>query len=223
MKFAIYGTGGFGREVAPLVREHWLHSVDQSDVEPDIVFVDDDEHRPVTANGLPVISFDDLRSPTHRDREIVVAIGNGRVRQTIEAKCLDAGLRMGTVNASSARTMDEVEIGAGTILCGFVTLTSNVHIGRSFHANIYSYVAHDCVIGDYVTFAPRVCCNGNVHIDDHVYVGTAAMFVQGTRDEPLMIGEGAVIGMGSVVTKSVPAYTMVVGNPARAIRTIERP
>lgn len=48
-------------------------------------------------------------------------------------------------------------------------------IGRSFHANIYSYVAHDCIIGDYVTFAPSVKCTGNVVIEDCVYIGTGAM------------------------------------------------
>ena len=88
-------------------------------------------------------------------------------------------------------------------------------IGTHFHANIYSYVAHDCVIGDYVTFAPRVSCNGNVHIEDDVYIGTGAVIEQGTPDKPLVIGKGATIGMGAVVTKDVPPGAVVVGNPAR--------
>ena len=81
--------------------------------------------------------------------------------------------------------------------------------------NIYAYIAHDCVIGDYVTFAPNVHCNGNVHVHDHAYIGTGAIIKQGTTSKPLVIGEGAVVGMGAVVTKDVPPFTTVIGNPAK--------
>ena len=110
-----------------------------------------------------------------------------------------------------------MEIGEGSLLCPFSCLTSNIKIGKFFHANIYSYVAHDCIIGDYVTFAPGVKCNGNIHIEDHAYIGTGAVIKQGTPDKPLVIGKGAIVGMGAVVTKSVPAGVTVVGNPARIL------
>ena len=102
----------------------------------------------------------------------------------------------------------------GAILCPFVTLTSNIQIGRHFHANLYSYVEHDCVIGDFVTFAPGVHCNGNVVIEDGAYIGAGAVIKQGLPGKPLVIGAGAVVGMGAVVTKSVPSGATVVGNPA---------
>ena len=86
--------------------------------------------------------------------------------------------------------------------------------GRFFHLNIYSYVAHDCRIGDFVTFAPDVHCNGAVIIEDYAYIGTGAMIKQGTPDKPIVIGRAAVVGMGAVVTKSVAPFTTVVGNPA---------
>ena len=95
-----------------------------------------------------------------------------------------------------------------------MTLTSNIIIGKNFHANIYSYIAHDCVIGDNVTFAPSVKCNGNVIIEDDVYIGTGAIIHQGKQNRPLKIGEGAIIAAGSVVTKSIPEGMTVFGNPA---------
>jgi acetyltransferase-like isoleucine patch superfamily enzyme len=103
------------------------------------------------------------------------------------------------------------------VLSPFVTLTSNIRIGRHFHANLYSYVEHDCVIGDFVTFAPGVQCNGNIVIEDHAYIGAGAVIKQGKPGQPLIIGRGAVVGMGAVVTKSVAAGATVVGNPARPL------
>ena len=105
----------------------------------------------------------------------------------------------------------------GAIICGRTMITDNVTIGRFFHCNIYSYVAHDCVIGDFVTFGPRVSCNGNVRIDDHAYVGAGAVIRQGAPGRPLVIGKGAVVGMGAVVVRDVAPCTTVVGNPARPL------
>src|SRR5690606_10466985 len=91
-----------------------------------------------------------------------------------------------------------VEIGEGAVFCSNTMVTGSARIGKQFQCNIYSYVAHDCVIGDYVTFAPRVSCNGNVHIEDFAYIGTGAVIKQGTPDKPLRIGRGATVGMGAV-------------------------
>jgi len=52
-----------------------------------------------------------------------------------------------------------------------------------------------------------------VEIDDDVWIGARAIIFSGVR-----IGRGASIGAGSVVTKSVSSYAVVVGNPARCIR-----
>jgi acetyltransferase-like isoleucine patch superfamily enzyme len=108
-------------------------------------------------------------------------------------------------------------LGEGSFISAFVDITSNIKIGLCFHANTYSYVGHDCIIGDFVTFAPKVSCNGNVHIHDHVYIGTGAILKQGTPEKPLVIGKGAVIGMGAVVTKDVPPGVTVIGNPAKPL------
>ena len=88
------------------------------------------------------------------------------------------------------------KIGEGSIICTGGIVTSNATIGRFFHCNIQSYVAHDCVVGDFVTFAPRVACNGNVVIEDHAYVGTGAVIREGKKDRPLRIGSGAIVGDG---------------------------
>jgi len=167
-------------------------------------------------NGHRVLRYAEFVSGDG-DKSIIVAIADGIVRRSIEERCLKDGMKISRVTAASMVKMDEVEMGDGAIICPFVTLTSNIKIGRSFHANIYSYVAHDCEIGDYVTFAPGVKCNGNVRVENNAYIGTGAIIKQGKKSKPTVIGEGAIVGMGAVVTKSVPAGAVVVGNPAKPL------
>lgn len=201
---AVYGASGFGREVMPLVRmQHGGEDVD-------FVMVDDG-----MADGVAVLSFEAFLALPHERKQVVIAIANSTVREKLAARCAESGIDTINVHASNALMLDNVDIGEGAILCGFTHFTSDIRIGRHFHANIYSYVAHDCVVGDFVTFAPGVKCNGNVHIDDHAYIGTGAILKQGTPEKPLRIGRGAVVGMGAVVTKDVAPGAVVVGNPAR--------
>ena len=209
---AIFGVSGFGREVMPLARQLWAASAEPYQ----LVFVDDN---PAAAecNGHPVLTYVQWLALPASSRHMSVAIANSAVREQLVARCEADGVRFFEVRAPNVVQLDDVRLGAGAILCPFVTLTSNICIGRHFHANIYSYVAHDCVIGDFVTFAPGVKCNGNVVVEDHAYIGTGAMIKQGLPGQPLVIGRGAVVGMGAVVTKSVPAGATVVGNPARLL------
>ena len=127
------------------------------------------------------------------------------------------GIGILTVRANNTVIMDEVIIGEGAILSPFVTITSNIKIGKSFHGNLYSYIAHDCIIGDYVTFAPGVKCNGNVNISNNVYIGTGAIIIPGKKGKPISIGENSKVAAGAVVTKSVPDNVTVYGNPARIL------
>jgi sugar O-acyltransferase (sialic acid O-acetyltransferase NeuD family) len=210
--FGIYGAGGCGRGIMPLAREQL-----QAEPEFELVFVDD--HVAGTSiNGHRTLSFDQFVAEPSAERHIALAVAESRLRADLASKCSAANLHFFSVWARKTVRMDSVGIGEGALISPFVTLTSNIRIGVHFQANIYSYVEHDCVIGDFVTFAPRVACNGNIHIDDHAYIGTGAVIRQGRLDAPVRIGEGAVVGMGAVVTKDVPPGVTVIGNPARPLK-----
>jgi sugar O-acyltransferase (sialic acid O-acetyltransferase NeuD family) len=213
-RFAIFGVSGYGREVLPLVRHELQAALATGDA--DLVFVDDHPPAPVV-NGQRVLTYAQWLSEPANSRHINVAIANSQVRQKLVHHCMADGVQFFEARAANVVQLDDVQLGEGAILCPFVTLTSNIRIGKHFHANIYSYVAHDCVVGDFVTFAPAVMCNGNVQIEDHAYIGTGAVIKQGQPGVPLVIGLGAVVGMGAVVTKSVPPGVTVVGNPARPL------
>ena len=192
----VFGASGFGREVMPLVRQ-------QVGVSDEIfVFVDDNPPSD-TLNGHNVLTYDQFIGYDAREKSMTIAIADSRIREELTERCFADRILMLSVTSANAVILDQVEMGLGSILCSNTTITSNVLIGKAFHCNIYSYVAHDCVIGDFVTFAPSVKCNGNVVVEDHAYIGTGAIIKQGTPSNPIIIGKGAVIGMGAVVTKNV--------------------
>lgn len=211
-RYAIFGASGCGRGVMPLARQQLTNLNEPYE----LVFVDDNPPAPA-CNGHAVLSYAEWLAQPATSRHINIAIANSSIREKLVQRCEADGVQFFELRAANVVQLDEVELGEGAILCPFVTLTSNIRIGRHFHANLYSYVEHDCVIGDFVTFAPGVKCNGNIVIEDHAYIGTGAVIKQGKPGEPLVIGRGATVGMGAVVTKSVPSGVTVVGNPARPL------
>lgn len=188
---AIYGAGGFTLQISGTLRN----------LSEEVVIVDDRDLTELL--GFPV-----LRA-VPEGAKVAVAIADAKVRKMIA----DRYSSFATILAETAIVSPHAVLGEGSIICDHVTIEARASIGRHFHANLYSYVAHESVIGDYVTFAPRVSCNGNVRIGDGAYVGTGAMIRQG-----LTIGAGAIVGMGAVVVCDVPAGATVYGNPARMRR-----
>lgn len=75
----------------------------------------------------------------------------------------------------------------------------------------YSHVAHDCVIGNYVTLANAATLAGHVVIEDRAIIGGLSAVHQFVR-----IGTLAIVGGCSKVVQDVPSFMMVDGHPAKA-------
>lgn len=197
----VYGASGCGRGIMPLLRAQYP--------EAELVFIDDvqsEKH----VNGQDVLDWKEFTSSPEKSKVVSIAIAASQIREQLAKKCETVGIPLIEARAASVVQMDDVIIQDGACLSPFVTITSNIRIGRCFHANIYSYVEHDCVIGDFVTFGPGAKVNGNVTIGNHAYIGSGAVIRQG-----LKIGAYATVGMGAVVTRSVPPGQTVIGNPAK--------
>lgn len=111
----------------------------------------------------------------------------------------------------------------------------NIHLGRSVFVN-YGCVLLDCAtieIGDYAQLAPNVqlyTAGHPINADERrtglefanpIRIGRDAWLGGGVIVLPgITIGEAAVIGAGSVVTRDIPPSSVAVGNPARVVRTI---
>lgn len=211
--FGLIGAGGMGREVMPYTLKSVANTLRVQEAIVDLVFVETGSPVSSSVNGYPLISLETFLR-LDADRYFNVAIGDGRVRKSIVDEVAGGAIPL-AISAPDVLVLDGNEIGVGAVMCPRSMITSNAKIGDYFQCNYYSHVAHDCVIGDYVTFAPGVRCNGRVRIDDFAYIGSNAVIREGTPERPLRIGREAVVGMGAVVTKDVPDGATVTGNPAR--------
>lgn len=200
----VYGAGGLGRVVMPVL---WRQTDIQS---TDLVFIDDELSNEFV-NDVPVLNFEEFNDLKCDTKEVVIAIADFSIRKKLFDMLDYFGINHKSVVSDTCLKLDEVLIGDNSILCPFVTLASNLVIGKSFHAHVYSYVGHDCEIGDFVTFAPGVKCNGYVRIESNVCIGTGAIINQGCKDKPLIIGEGSIIQMGAVISEDVPPGAVVYG------------
>lgn len=92
-----------------------------------------------------------------------------------------------------------------------VTSWVNIYIGRNCR------IGANCVImdGDFHLDDPRTPAPKPIFIENNVWLGANVVVMKGVR-----IGENAVIGMNSVVTKDVPANSIAVGNPCKVVRKI---
>ncbi|MEO7041577.1 MAG: acetyltransferase [Gemmatimonadaceae bacterium] len=207
-QIAIYGAGGFGREVA------WLLSEREDAGEVNVsCFIEDGLVVKRVLNGKPVLSFDDFRA-RNDDALLAIAVGDPRSRRHLAAKSEAAGYAFATLIHRSVQKSEFVQIGSGAIICAGSIITVNITIARHAHINLDCTIGHDVRIGDFATIAPGVHVSGNVHIGCGAYIGTGATIVNGSSDQPLLIGEGAVIAAGACVTKSTAANALYAGIPA---------
>jgi sugar O-acyltransferase (sialic acid O-acetyltransferase NeuD family) len=214
--FGLFGAGGHGREVMPFVKESASIALSVPEDYITALFVETWQPKMKRVNSYPVISSDEFRK-LNGEKYFNVAVGNGQDRKDIASLASKCASPL-SLFSSQTTILHSNRIGGGALFSPNTLVTSNVTIGNFFQCNIFASVSHDCVIGDFVTFAPGVRCNGRVVIDDFAFIGANAVIREGTIDKPLRIGKGAVVGMGSVVTKDVPSFVTVVGNPARNIQ-----
>lgn len=207
----VVGAGGMAREAAWLVREckGCAELVGFLDDAPDL-----QGQRICDAPVLGQVE----EWPRFADCAFVVAIGASRVRRNVvlRMEAVAPGIRFATLVHPSVIRSAYVNIGEGTIITAGSILTTQVEIGRHVIVNLSSTVAHDTYLGDFVTVAPRAAISGNVNIEAGAEIGAASSVRQG-----ITIGRGAVVGMGSAVLRDVGANMVVVGAPAKPLRTLD--
>jgi sugar O-acyltransferase (sialic acid O-acetyltransferase NeuD family) len=213
-EIAIYGAGGFAREVAWLVES----CNEKSRTYHVVCFIDDNPaNHGKEINGIPVFSLEAAHT-RFPDARVVGGVGNPQTRKLLMEKAAAVGFDFETVIHPRVEKSRWIVVGIGTVICAGSILTTNIVLGRHVQINLDCTVGHDVAMGDYATLAPGVHVSGCVHLGQRVYIGTGAVVINGAQDEPLVIGNDAIIGAGACVTRPVAAGATVAGVPARPIR-----
>jgi UDP-2-acetamido-3-amino-2,3-dideoxy-glucuronate N-acetyltransferase len=146
------------------------------------------------------------------------------------------------VNIHPTAEVQTKQIGSGTTIWQFCLVLEKAKIGKNCNINYNVFIENDVVIGDNVTIKPGVQIWDGLRIEENVFIAPNVTFtndlfprskyypVKFTETQirkgasiganatilaGIEIGEYAMIGAGSVVTKNVPPYTLWFGNPAR--------
>ena len=205
----IYGAGGFARELASMMQDY-------CDTPYRVAcFVDNDarSHGKMMLD-IPVLS----EAEAHRqfpEAGVVLGVGTPQKREQIAAQLLNFDFPV--VIHRNAQVGKTVQLEEGAIVCGNNVLSVDAHIGRHVIINYNCTIGHDASIGDFSALMGSVNVSGHVHVGKRVYIGTGAVIIHGTSDQPLIIGDDAVIGAGAVVTRDVMPGTTVVGVPAKPL------
>ena len=140
-------------------------------------------------------------------------------------------------------------IGDNTQIWQFAVILGNAIIGKDCNINCHTFIENDVKIGDRVTVKSGIYVWDGITIADDVFLGPNVTFVNDKYPRSklypesfqkinieksvsiganatilggIQIGEYALIGAGSVVTKSVEAFSLIMGNPARVVGRVDK-
>lgn len=208
---AIYGAGGFGREVACLIkkintRTHLWNLVG---------FFDDSETLKGTRNDYGVVlgGIDDLNL-YNQELAVAIAIGNPLVVMKVVNRITNDNIWYPNLVSPDVVLMDEehFSMGKGNIICSKCWFSCNVCIGNFNIFNVGVVVGHDACLGSYNSLMPSVNISGEVVVGDSNFFGVASAVLQQKK-----IGCNTIIGGNSLIIKNTKDGRTYMGNPASAL------
>jgi sugar O-acyltransferase (sialic acid O-acetyltransferase NeuD family) len=171
----------------------------------------DDNKSILKINNYDVAGF--YNSNLYADDNLIITIGDNKIRKNISkivkhnfGKCV-----------SPFSFCDKiVELGNGSIILQGAIVQRDSKIGEHVIINTSSSIDHDCVVGDFVHLSPGARLAGGVYVGEGTHIGLNACVIPNIK-----IGKWCVIGAGSVITRDIPDYSLVVGVPGKIIKTLQ--
>jgi sugar O-acyltransferase (sialic acid O-acetyltransferase NeuD family) len=125
--------------------------------------------------------------------------------------------RWGIVIHPAAVVSSDVEIGIGSFVLSCATIQPAARIGRFAGVRAGAMLGHHCVIGDHTYVGPNATMCGRSVLHDAAHLGPGAVLM-----DSRVMGRYSLAGISAAITRDVPEYEIVFGNPARRVGWVKR-
>ncbi len=206
---AIYGAGGFGREIACLISRINEREPNTWNI---IGFFDDNPDWKGSKNEYGLVLGDiNVLNEWKRPLSLIIAIGNPQLLKKIVHNIQNTNISFPNLIDPNVEFMDKerVYFGKGNVICMRSTISTNVTFGDFNLLNVAVGVGHDSNIGNYNAIMPNVNISGGVTIGDGNFLG-----VKSTVLQYLKIGNNVMIGANSLLMRNAKSDCLYFGNPA---------
>ncbi|RUA33502.1 MAG: acetyltransferase [Bacteroidetes bacterium] len=206
-EIAVYGAGGFGREVNLIVQQlikkgypyHFLGFFDDEDKSSEL--------------GKLYLGDTEKLNNWNRPISVALAIGNGKIRKKVVERITNPRVEFSKVISPYAIFNDIISIGKGSIICAGANLTTNINVGEFVVVNLNATIGHDCQLGNFSSVMPGANLAGEVKLNECAFVGSGANILNGVE-----MGKNTTLGAGGVLTKNLDAEKTAVGVPAKIVQ-----
>ncbi len=208
---AIYGAGGFGREISCLIE-----LINRESPEWNFVGFFDDGIPKGTRNeyGCILGGVGELNAYS-KPLSVVIAVGAPSTIRAIKEKIHNPNVDYPNIIAPDIVYLDKnsSRMGQGNVICSNCLISCNVELGDFNILNGYIPVGHDTIIGSYNVFMPSVNISGGVIIGDENFFGVQSVVLQ-----YLKVGNRTRIGANSVIMRKTQDGNLYMGNPAVKVK-----
>lgn len=209
---AVFGAGGFGREVACLI-----NLINKETPRWNLIgFFDDDPNLKGARNEYgEVLGGKDVLNQWEKQLDVVIAIGSPTVLRTVAKGIQNPLVDFPNLIAPTALFLDKdnVRIGKGNIICSNCLLSCNVTIGDFNILNGFVPVGHDTEMGNYNVVMPSVNISGGVKMGNENFLGVQSVVLQYVK-----IGNMVRLGANSVLMRNAKDGNLYMGNPATKVK-----
>lgn len=205
---AIYGAGGFGKEIAYLI-----DFINQKKKTWNLIgyFDDQNEKKGNKFNHLDVIGGIEDLNQYRESLSIIFSIGNPKVVQNIYDKIYNNNIVFPNIISPDCIFLDpkNINLGKGNLIMPQSLISCNVMFGDFNLMNCGVSIGHDSTIGSFNSFMSYSKISGEVNIGDSNYFGACSLVLQ-----QKIIGNNTVIGASSVIMRNTEDEHTYLGNPA---------
>ena len=210
MKLLIFGENDFAR-----MSEFYF----RRDTDYEILGFFADKPQNKSIHGLPVVDLGTAITYQQKYKDylrIFAPLNDNRQRKAVYQRLRNHCFKFTSYISPRSEIWSYAAIGENCFIQEMNNLQFEATVGDNCVIWAGNHIGHHSIVGSHSFIASHVVISGRCSISELAYLGVNCCI-----KESLSIHSGAIVGMGSVVTKTVPANTLVFGNPAKPLKKLE--